>query len=191
VRLVEELERLPGIGRRSAERLAHHLVRTPEAEALALAEAIREARRRIRPCTRCRAPSETDPCPLCGDPARDASILMVVETARDLAAIEDAGRYRGLYYVLGGRLSPLEGVTARDLDLAGLVARASADAVREVCLATNPDLEGDGPRGHSSARSHRSRAPSRGWRAVCRSAGRSSTRARTCSPRPSRAGSPS
>jgi len=142
--LIEELERLPGIGRRSADRLAHHLLRVPEAEALGLAEAIRDARARIRPCSRCRAPAERDPCAICGDAARDARTLVVVESARDLVAFEAAGGYRGLYFVLGGRLSPLEGVTAADLDVAALVARATEPGVEEVCLATNPDLEGDG-----------------------------------------------
>lgn len=142
--LVAALEQLPGIGPRSAGRIAHHLLRVPEARALALADAIREARSRIRPCSRCRAPSERDPCALCADPDRDGTTLLVVETARDLYAIEATARYRGRYYVLGGRLSPLEGVTAKDLDLADLGSRVADGAVREVCLATNPDLEGDG-----------------------------------------------
>ena len=142
-RLVDELERLPGIGRRSAERLAHHLLRVDEGRALALAEAIREVRERVRPCSSCRAPSESDPCRLCADPARDATVLLVVESARDLAAFEGAGSYRGLYFVLGGRASPLEPGSTEALDVAGLVERARR-GVREVCLATNPDLEGDG-----------------------------------------------
>jgi len=143
-KLVEALERLPGIGPRSAGRIAHHLLRVPEARALELAEAIREARRLIRPCSLCLAPSERDPCAICADPGRDATTLLVVETARDLQAIEQGGRYRGRYFVLGGRLSPLEGVQAKDLGFAQLVQRAKDGVVREVCLATNPDLEGDG-----------------------------------------------
>lgn len=143
-RLVDALERLPGIGRRSAERIAHHLLRVRADEAIALADAIRDARERIRPCSRCRAPAEQDPCRICRDDARDASLLMVVETARDLAAVEHGGGYRGLYFVLGGRLSPLEGVTASDLDLEALERRVVEGGVKEVCLATNPDLEGDG-----------------------------------------------
>ena len=142
--LVESLERLPGIGRRSAERLAAHLLRVPEARALELADAIREARARIRACSRCRAPAEADPCPICADATRDATLLVVVETPRDLAALESSGGYRGLYYVLGGRLSPLDGVGAGSLDLDGLAARVRENEVAEVCLATNPDLEGDG-----------------------------------------------
>jgi recombination protein RecR len=143
-RLVDELERLPGIGRRSAERLAHHLLRVPEERALALADAIRAARTGIRPCSLCRAPTERDPCPICADPGRERDLLMVVETARDMAAIEAGGRYRGLYHVLGGRLSPLDPSSAGAGDVEALRERVRAGGVREVCLATNPDLEGDG-----------------------------------------------
>jgi recombination protein RecR len=142
--LVAQLERLPGIGPRSAARLAHHLLRVPEVEALALADAIRTARARIRPCGSCRAPAETDPCPLCADANRDRTVLLIVETPRDLAAFEAGGAYRGLYFVLGARLSPLEGIEASALDLAGLAARAARPEVEEVCIGTNPDLEGDG-----------------------------------------------
>src|SRR5687767_8272442 len=95
-RLMEELERLPSVGRRTAERLAHHLLRVPEARALALADAIREVREKVRPCSSCRAPSEADPCRICSDASRDAGLLVVVESARDLAAFE-ASSYRGLY----------------------------------------------------------------------------------------------
>ncbi len=144
VRLIEALERLPGIGRRSAERLAGHLLRVPEARALELADAIRDVRARIRACSRCRAPAEADSCPICIDATRDKALLVVVETPRDLAALESSGGYRGLYYVLGGRLSPLNGVGANELDLEGLGARVREGVVEEVCLATNPDLEGDG-----------------------------------------------
>ena len=142
--LVEALSTLPGVGRRTAERLAHHLLRAPEAEALAIADAIREARERIRPCSTCGAPSETDPCAVCGDASRDAGLVLVVETARDLRALEDSGAWRGTYHVLGGRVSPLEGVGPDAIALDALVARARSGAVREVVVATNPDLEGDG-----------------------------------------------
>jgi len=143
-RLAEALALLPGVGRRTAERLAHHLVRAPEEEALGLADAIRDARQRIRPCSRCLAPAESDPCAICADPRRDGGLLLVVESARDLRAIEETGAWRGRYHVLGGRLSPLEGVDVDALRLDLLVARARAEGIREVCLATNPDLEGDG-----------------------------------------------
>ena len=144
VALVESLMRLPGVGRRTAERLAHHLLRVPADEAIALADAIREARQRIRPCSSCLAPSEVDPCAICADPSRDRGLLLVVETARDLRAIEDSGAWRGLYRVLGARISPLDGVDADDIGVPALVAAAKERGVREVCLATNPDLEGDG-----------------------------------------------
>lgn len=142
--LLTQLERLPGIGPRTAQRLAHHLLRIPEADALALADAIRAVRERIRPCSRCRAPSEADPCPICADPARDHAQLLVVESPRDLNAVEAAGAYRGLYFVLGARLSPLEGVDVGALGLGDLTRRAAHEAVREVVIGTNPDLEGDG-----------------------------------------------
>ncbi len=147
-RLVTRLTELPGVGRRTAERLAHHLLRVPEAEAIALADAIREARARIHPCSTCHAPSETDPCDVCADPARDRSVVLVVETARDLRAIEDAGAFRGVYHVLGGRVSALEGLGVEHLSLEALVARvrggSETSPIREVIVATNPDLEGDG-----------------------------------------------
>jgi recombination protein RecR len=142
--LIEALGLLPGVGRRTAERLAHHLLRVPEEEALALADAIREARARIRPCSTCGAPSERDPCAVCADPARDAGLVLVLETARDLRAVEDSGAWRGVYHVLGGRVSPVEGVGPEALALEALRRRAASGAVREVVIGTNPDLEGDG-----------------------------------------------
>ncbi len=142
--LLAQLERLPGIGPRSAARLAQHLLRVPETDALALADAIRAVRERIKPCSLCRAPAEQDPCPLCSDPKRDTTLLLVVEAPRDLEAVEATGAYRGLYFVLGARLSPLEGVDAQALGLEDLARRAAAADVREVCIGTNPDLEGDG-----------------------------------------------
>ncbi len=142
--LMSQLEKLPGIGPRSAGRLAHHLLRVPASEAIALADAIRTVRERIRPCSQCRAPSESDPCAICSDETRDRSVLLVVETPRDLNAVEAAGSYGGLYFVLGARLSPLEGVDARALELGSLATRLAGDEVREVCIGTNPDLEGDG-----------------------------------------------
>ena len=138
---------LPGVGRRTAERLAHHLVRTAEPDALSLADAIRDARARIRPCATCHAPAETDPCPICADPRRDAGLVLVVETARDLEAVESSGAWKGVYHVLGGRVSSVEGVGADTLSLDALVERVRT-GVREVCVATNPDLEGDGTAMH-------------------------------------------
>lgn len=144
VALVEALERLPGVGARTARRLAEHLLRVDESEAVALADAIRTARARLHPCSRCAVPSETDPCSLCADPARRAEHLLVVETLRDLEAVEATGRYDGRYYVLRGRLAPIEGRHVGDLGLEALRDRVVDGQVREVVLATNPDLEGDG-----------------------------------------------
>lgn len=144
VRLIDELERLPGVGRRTAERLAHHLLRVPEEQALALSDAIRAARQKVFPCRRCRAPAERDPCPICADPQRDGGLLMVVESARDLAALEAGRVWRGLYLVLGGRYAPHDGQDAGALPLEALLERVREPAVREVVLATNADLEGDG-----------------------------------------------
>lgn len=142
--LVEALMGLPGVGRRTAERLAHHLLRVPEEEALALADAIRDARERIKPCSVCGAPSESDPCRVCADASRDRGLVLVVESARDLNALEASGTWRGVYHVLGGRVSPLEGVGPESIALGALVERALTGAVREIVIATNPDLEGDG-----------------------------------------------
>ena len=142
-RLVEELQRLPGVGRRTAERLAEHLVRSPADEAMALARAIRDVKAQVRPCGTCGNWSESDPCALCADGARDRTILCVVSSPRDLLSLERTGAFRGLYHVLGGRVSPLEGVGPEDLSLAALAARVKAGGVREVILATDPDAEGD------------------------------------------------
>ena len=157
--LVEALMGLPGVGRRTAERLAHHLLKVPEEEALAIADAIREARARIKPCSSCGAPSESDPCPVCADPSRDHGLVLVVETARDLNALEASGTWKGCYHVLGGHVSPLEGVGPEALSLAALVDRAASGSVREVVIATNPDLEGDGTAMHV-AKALASAAPS-------------------------------
>ncbi len=146
-RLVTALERLPGIGIKTAERLAHHLLKIPADEALKLAEAIREVRDRVHYCVECfhltESESETKRCVFCSDPRRDRSILCVVEQSRDLLALEASGSFRGLYHVLLGRLSPLEGVGADQLTLAALKRRVIDHDVREVILATNPTLEGD------------------------------------------------
>ncbi len=147
--LIRELERLPGIGARTASRLAHHLLRVPKDEALGLAHAIQLVRDTIHPCTGCQSPTDVDPCAICTDDTRDRETLLVVETARIMNAIEAAGHYRGLYFVLGDRLRPADGVDAGSLALAALRERVSSDAwngvrIKEVCMGTNPDLEGDG-----------------------------------------------
>lgn len=141
--LVERLGELPGIGPKSAERIAHHLVRAPKEEAAALAQSILDAIRALRPCGRCGHISESDPCPICADPARDAATVCVVESSRDLEALEASGEFRGLYHVLGGRVAPAEGVGLRDLNLRALLERVRRGGVTEVVLATNPTFEGE------------------------------------------------
>jgi len=142
-RLMAELGKLPGIGARSAERLALHLLKVPQEEAEALAQAIRDVKRNTRHCSQCCNVTERDPCAICSDPRRDATVLCVVEQPRDLLAIEKTGGYRGLYHVLMGRIAPLEGVHPEDLTVDHLVRRIKATGVKEVILYTNPDLEGD------------------------------------------------
>jgi len=142
-RLVEELVRLPGIGPKSASRLAYYLLRAPEEEAVALAEAILEMRRRIRLCSRCFNITEIDPCALCDDESRDRSRICVVEEPLDVIALERTGRYHGLYHVLHGALSPVEGIGPEDLRIRELVTRVRLQPVEEIILATNPNLEGD------------------------------------------------
>lgn len=141
--LTSELARLPGIGRKTAQRLTYHLLRQPAAQSRKLAEALVALTERVRPCERCHNLTEMPLCALCSDPRRDASTLCVVEEASDIASIERAGEFRGLYHVLGGRLSPLDGVGPDDLTVGSLLARLEPEGVREVILATNPSLEGE------------------------------------------------
>lgn len=139
-----ELAKLPGIGRKTAQRLTFHLLKQPEAAALKLAEAIRSVRARVVACGSCGNLGDEDPCAICSDPRRDAHTVCVVEEAGDVTAIERAGHYRGRYHVLGGRLSPLDGVGPESLRIDGLVARVQNGAgVREVIVATNPSMEGE------------------------------------------------
>jgi recombination protein RecR len=141
--LTSELARLPGIGRKTALRLTYHLLRQPAGQSRRLAEALVALTVRVRPCERCHNLTESPVCPLCADPRRDPALLCVVEEASDIASIERAGEYRGLYHVLGGRLSPLDGVGPDDLAIGTLLARIEPEGVREVILATNPSLEGE------------------------------------------------
>jgi recombination protein RecR len=142
--LVAELAKLPGIGRKTAQRLTFHLLKEPPEVAGRLAEAIRRVREQVLACGTCGNLSDTDPCAICADPRRDATQLCVVEEPGDLTAIERAGQFRGRYHVLGGRLSPLEGVGPEALQIDRLVARVSNGAgVREVIVATNPSMEGE------------------------------------------------
>lgn len=142
-RLVTELSRLPGVGRRTAQRLAFHLLRVPATDASALADAIREVRERIRPCAECFGLAEDDLCPICADPRRDRHAICVVESPADVEPLERTAAYRGLYHVLGGALSPLDGVDPDDLRIAELVARVDRGGVEEVIVATNPTMTGE------------------------------------------------
>lgn len=142
--LVEQLGRLPGIGRKSAERLAFHLLRVPQGEALALAEAVRRVREDVRYCEICFHLAEGPKCTICSDPQRDRSRLCVVEQPRDLMSLEQAGVYRGLYHVLLGRIAPLDGIGPDQLTIDALVERVRQGEFREVIMATNPTVEGDG-----------------------------------------------
>lgn len=139
-----ELAKLPGIGRKTAQRLTFHLLKEPKEQALRLAEAIRRVTDRVQACGTCGNLGDEDPCAICADPRRDATLLCVVEEPGDLTAIERAGQFRGRYHVLGGRLSPLEGVGPEALQIDRLLARVSnGGGVREVIVATNPSMEGE------------------------------------------------
>lgn len=142
--LMNELARLPGIGMRSAERIAFHLLKENPQEALKLADAIRDVKTRIRHCSICYNLTELDPCGICSDPARDQSAVCVVEQPKDLLALEATGLYRGVYHVLLGRISPLEDVEPGDLTIEPLIHRLESGAIREVIMGTNPTMEGDG-----------------------------------------------
>ncbi len=153
--LTAELARLPGIGRKTALRLTYHLLKRPADEVRRLARALESVAERVRPCTVCGNLTEQQPCALCGNPRRDPTLICVVEESSDIGAIERTGEYRGLYHVLGGRLSPLEGIGPDELNLRSLLPRlGGADAgtgatagapgvIREVIVATNPSVEGE------------------------------------------------
>jgi len=141
-RLIEELEKLPGIGTKTAERLAFHILKVTADEAMGLAYAVRDLKKNTRMCSVCCNVDETDPCWVCSDPSRDAGVICVVEQTRDLLALERSGVYGGLYHVLGGHISPLEGISAQSLTIDKLLGRITEE-IREVILATNPNMEGD------------------------------------------------
>jgi recombination protein RecR len=142
--LTSELARLPGIGRKTASRLTYHLLKAPPEDAQRLARAIQAVRERVRACERCGNLTEHSPCAICQGARRDQSVVCVVEEASDIAAIERTGEYRGLYHVLGGRLSPLDGIGPSELNIPVLLARAgNGQGVEEVVLATNPSVEGE------------------------------------------------
>ena len=143
LKLIEEFGKLPGIGARSAERLALHLLRVPEDSALELANAITELRNRIKHCSICYNLSDTDPCHICSDPGRENSTICVVEEPRDVTAIEKSNSYKGLYHVLLGRYSPLNEMDEKSLTFDSLLKRIGSGGISEVIIATNPNLEGD------------------------------------------------
>jgi recombination protein RecR len=142
-RLMQELGKLPGIGARSAERIAFHLLKAGDAEALALADAVRDVKRLIRPCKTCFNLAEGELCAVCADLRRDPATICVVEQPKDLLSLEATGAYRGVYHVLMGHIAPLEGIEPEDLTLDPLVQRVKAGGVTEVILATNPTIAGD------------------------------------------------
>ncbi len=149
-RVIDEFAKLPGIGRKSAERLAYHLLRVHKSEALGLADAIRDVRENVRYCKTCYNLSEGELCTVCRDPKRDRTQLCIVEQPRDLMALEQAAVFRGLYHVLLGRIAPLEGIGPEQLTIEQLVERVRTGEFREVIMATNPTVEGDGTALHIS-----------------------------------------
>ena len=143
-RLIDAFANLPSIGKKSAERLAYHVLKMPNEEAIEFAESIRAVKENLRPCKTCFNLSESEECDICKDPRRDQNVLCVVEQVRDLLAIEPAGSFRGLYHVLQGRLSPLDGVGPEKLSIDTLVTRLKEGVIREVIMGTTPNVEGDG-----------------------------------------------
>jgi recombination protein RecR len=141
--LVAQLSRLPGVGTRTAQRLAFHILRVSDEEALALATAIREVKERIRTCTECGNLTEEELCTICTDTRRDRTVICVVEQPADLVSVERTASYRGVYHVLGGALSPLDGVDPGDLRIDDLLRRVERNGVEEVVLATNPNMTGE------------------------------------------------
>lgn len=142
-RLIEELKRLPGIGQKTAQRLAFHLLRVDRDQALALSDAIREAKERVRECSVCNNITDTDPCHFCSSSTRNKSLICVVEEATNIQSIEKTRQFNGLYHVLGGALSPLQGVGPDQLKIKSLIERLKGGSVEEIILATNPTAEGE------------------------------------------------
>ncbi len=143
-RLIEEFNRLPGIGKKSAERLANHILACSAADANALADAIRDVKTSVKRCTVCFNLTEHEVCGLCSNDRRDPQVVCVVEQPRDVVALESSGAFTGRYHVLGGRIAPLEGIGPENLTINQLVKRIRRDGVKELVMATNPTLEGDG-----------------------------------------------
>ncbi|MBI3668442.1 MAG: recombination protein RecR [Acidobacteria bacterium] len=142
-RLIDELKRLPGIGQKTAQRLAFHLLRVTPEEALALADAIRDAKEKIRECSVCNNLTDTDPCLYCSSPTRNRKTICVVEEPHNILAVEKTRQYSGLYHVLGGALSPLQGVGPEQLKIKSLIERLKGGALEEIIICTNPTAEGE------------------------------------------------
>jgi recombination protein RecR len=143
VRLIEEFKKLPGIGAKSAQRLAFHILRTPRDETERLCDAVRDVKERVTYCSTCHHITDVDPCAMCADESRDRRVICVVEEPQNVGAIEKTREFKGLYHVLMGALSPLHGVGPDDLKIKGLLDRVGAGTVEEVILATNPTVEGE------------------------------------------------
>jgi recombination protein RecR len=141
--LIDELGRLPGVGPKSAQRIAFHILQVDDADARRLADAITTVKATVRFCSRCWNVSEADQCRICRDPRRDETVLCVVEEARDVVAIERTREYRGLYHVLGGAISPIDGIGPDELHVKELIGRLDTEPVKELILATNPNVEGE------------------------------------------------
>ncbi len=142
-RLITELSKLPSIGPKSAQRIAFHIVRGRKEDAIGLAEALSEVKERIKPCRRCFNLTEAEECGICRDPRRDPSIICAVEDPYDIGPIDRTGEYRGLYHVLGGALSPLDGIEPEDLRIAELIERVQKEETKEIIIATNPNTTGE------------------------------------------------
>jgi len=143
-RLIDQLAKLPGVGKKSAERMAYFLMISPAEQALALAQAIREVKSKVHPCRRCFNLTEDELCSICADPRRDQQAVCVVEQTKDLLSLEGSGAFQGVYHVLQGRIAPLEGMGPEKLTIDALVERVRKQGVREIVMATNPTVEGDG-----------------------------------------------
>ena len=148
--LIDQFAKLPGIGKKSAERMTYHVLRMQTSEALLLADAIRKVKENVHYCRTCYNLAEEEECAICRNPGRRCDLLCVVEQPRDLIALEQSGSYQGLYHVLLGRISPLEGVDASQLTIDDLVERVRGGQFKEIIMATNPTLEGDGTALHIS-----------------------------------------
>jgi len=143
LRLIEELQRLPGIGPKSAQRLAFHILRTPREHTDRLVEAVRDVKERVTYCSVCNNITDTDPCVYCTGPTRDGRVICVVEEPQNVTVVEKTQGFKGLYHVLMGALSPLQGVGPDDIKIKGLLSRVAGGTVEEVILATNPNVEGE------------------------------------------------